>query len=44
MRYNVSVIKLPYQITLFADGLIGMDFLLKFKEFKLDFDEKIIEI
>ena len=43
-NFDVTVIKLPYQITLFADGLIGMDFLLNFKEFKLNFDEKIIEI
>ena len=42
-NFDVSVINLPYQITLFASGLIGMDFLLKFKELKINFDEKYIE-
>jgi len=42
-NFNVSVINLPYQITLFASGLIGMDFLLKFKELKINFEEKFIE-
>ena len=34
---------LPPQISYFADGLIGMDFLLQFKKFAFDFDEKVIE-
>jgi len=44
VNFEVSVLEFPYQITYFADGLIGMDFLLKFKEFKINFEEKIIEI
>ena len=43
-NFDVTAIELPYQITLFADGLVGMDFLLKFKEFRINFDEKFIEI
>ena len=34
---------LPVQITLLADGLIGMDFLLHFKEFRINFEEKYVE-
>jgi len=41
--FEVNVIKFPPQITLFADGLIGMDFLLQFKNIKFDFDAKTIE-
>jgi clan AA aspartic protease (TIGR02281 family) len=44
INFNMNVIDLPYQITLFADGLIGMDFLLNFRELKFNFEEKIIEI
>jgi len=43
-NFEVSVIKFPRQITLLADGLIGMDFLLQFSNIKFDFDEKTIEI
>jgi len=42
-NFEVSVIKFPHQITLIADGLIGMDFLLKFKNIKFDFDAKTVE-
>jgi hypothetical protein len=35
--------KLPSQILYFADGLIGMDFLLQFDNLKLDFVNKHIE-
>ena len=42
--FEVSVMNMPPQISYFADGLIGMDFLLQFKKFAFDFDEKVIEI
>jgi len=42
-NFEVNVIKFPLQVTLVADGLIGMDFLLQFKNIKFDFDAKIIE-
>jgi len=41
--FEVNVVKFPPQITLLADGLIGMDFLLQFKNIKFDFDAKTIE-
>ena len=44
VNFEVKVVNLPTQITLLADGLIGMDFLLNFKEFKINFEEKTIEI
>ena len=40
---EVNVIKFPPQITLLADGLIGMDFLLQFPNIKFDFNKKTIE-
>ena len=40
---EVNVIKFPPQITLLADGLIGMDFLLQFPSIKFDFNKKTIE-
>ena len=43
MNFEVNIIKFPLQITLLADGLIGMDFLLQFKNIKFNFDEKTIE-
>ena len=43
VNYEVNVIKFPPQITLLADGVIGMDFLLQFKNIKFDFDAKTIE-
>ena len=42
--FEVNVMDIPPQILYFADGLIGMDFLLQFKNIKFDFNEKIIEI
>ena len=42
-NFEVNVLKLPLQITYFVDGLIGMDFLLQFKNIKFDFDTKTIE-
>jgi predicted aspartyl protease len=43
INFEVNVLDMPSQILYFADGLIGMDFLLQFKNIKFDFDEKIIE-
>jgi clan AA aspartic protease (TIGR02281 family) len=43
VNFEVNVIKIPLQITLLADGLVGMDFLLQFKNIKFNFDEKTIE-
>jgi len=40
----VNVIEFPYQITIFADGLIGMDFLKKFKHLNFDFENESIEV
>ena len=42
--FEVNVLEIPYQITFFAEGLIGMDFLLQFKDIKFDFVERTIEI
>ncbi|MCL2329264.1 MAG: retroviral-like aspartic protease family protein [Bacteroidetes bacterium] len=44
INFEVKVVSLPTQVTLLADGLIGMDFLLYFKEFTINFEEKTIEI
>ena len=44
VNFEVSVLNLPSQITYFIDGLIGMDFLLQFKNIKFDFDAKTVEI
>ena len=44
INFEVNVIDMPLQILYFADGLIGMDFLLLFKSIKVDFNEKIIEL
>jgi len=43
INFEVNVIKFPFQITLLADGLIGMDFLLQFRNLKFDFDAKTVE-
>ena len=43
VNFEVSILNLPPQITYFVDGLIGMDFLLQFKNIKFDFDAKTIE-
>ena len=42
-NFEVNVIKFPPQITLLADGVLGMDFLLQFKKLTFDFDKKTIE-
>jgi len=44
VNFEVNVLKLSPQILYFADGLIGMDFLLQFKNIKFDFEKKTIEI
>ena len=43
INFEVNVLKFPSQITYFADGLIGMDFLLQFENIKIDFEKKVIE-
>ena len=43
INFEVNVIKFPLQITLLADGVIEMDFLLQFKNITINFDEKTIE-
>ena len=43
VNFEVSVLNMPSQITYFAAGLIGMDFLLQFENIKFDFEKKIIE-
>ena len=43
LNFEVNVMKFPFQITLLADGVVGMDFLLHFKNIKFDFDTKTIE-
>jgi len=43
VNFEVNVLKMPPQITYFARGLIGMDFLLNFKNIKFNFEEKFIE-
>jgi predicted aspartyl protease len=42
-NFEVNVINLPSQILYFADGLIGMDFLLQFQNIRFDFVENYIE-
>ena len=44
VNLEVNVIKFPLQYTVLADGLIGMDILLKFRNIKFDFDAKTAEI
>jgi predicted aspartyl protease len=43
-NFEVKVMRLPLQITLLADGLIGMDFLENFQRIKIDFEEQTIEV
>ena len=43
VNFEVSVLNMPPQITFFAHGLIGMDFILQFDNIKFDFEKKIIE-
>jgi predicted aspartyl protease len=44
INFEVNILKLPMQVLYFADGLIGMDFLLQFKNLQFNFEEKTIEI
>jgi hypothetical protein len=41
---QVKVVSLPLQITLLADGLIGMDLLENFQRIIIDFEEQTIEV
>ena len=43
-NFEVNVLNMPSELTYFARGLIGMDFLLQFGKITFDFDEKIIDI
>ena len=43
INLEVNVLKFPLQVTLLADGVIGIDFLLQFKNITFNFDEKTIE-
>ena len=43
VNFEVNVMDIQPQILYFADGLIGMDFLLQFDSIKFNFEEKIIE-
>ncbi|MDR1814281.1 MAG: retropepsin-like domain-containing protein [Tannerella sp.] len=43
LDYEMNVVSLPSQILFLADGLIGMDFLLRFPQVKIDFVNKTIE-
>ena len=43
VNFEVNVLNMPPQIMYFAHGLIGMDFLLQFKNIKFNFVEKVIE-
>ena len=43
VNFEVNIIDFPLQIMLLADGVLGMDFLLKFKNITFNFDEKTIE-
>ena len=42
-NFEIKIMSMPLQVSLLADGLIGMDFLLNFKELKINFDENFIE-
>ena len=42
-NFEVSVINFPRQITYYADGVLGMDFLLQFKKLTFDFDKQTVE-
>jgi clan AA aspartic protease (TIGR02281 family) len=44
INFKVDVVKLPLQILLVSEGILGMDFLLKFKTIKFDFDRQTIEL
>jgi hypothetical protein len=42
--FKVNVFDFPYQVTILADGLLGMDFLKQFKYLNINFENKIIEV
>ena len=42
-NFEVNVLNMPRELTYFARGLIGMDFLLQFENIKFDFVKKVIE-
>ena len=42
-NFNVNVVKFPLQMLFVIEGIIGMDFLLRFKNLKLDFVQKTAE-
>ena len=42
-NFGVNVIDFPYQITVFADGLLGMDFIKRFKHLNIDFENQSID-
>jgi len=42
-NFRISVVELPLQMTIFADGLLGMDFLKQLKRLNIDFENRIIE-
>jgi len=41
--FEIKIMSMPLQVSLLADGLIGMDFLLNFNELRINFDENFIE-
>ena len=43
LNYKVNVIKFPLQMMITIEGIIGMDFLLRFKNLNFDFDKQTIE-
>jgi clan AA aspartic protease (TIGR02281 family) len=43
-NFMVGVIDFAPQITIYADGLLGMDFLKKFRHLDIDFENKTIEV
>ena len=42
-NFEVNVFKIAPQITYYVDGLVGMDFLLKFNNIRFDFEAKTVE-
>jgi len=41
--FEVNVIDFPLQIKYYADGVLGMDFLLQFENIRFDFEARNIE-
>ena len=42
-NFEIKIMSMPLQVSLLADGLIGMDFFLNFKGLKINFDENFVE-